>query len=45
MLLILKFVILDNQDNVCLDSEAANAPGHHAFPSFAIHDVKDHLKG
>lgn len=35
------------QYNVCslLDSEAANAPGDHALPSVALHDVKDHLEG
>lgn len=47
MLVIVEFVHLDNQENVCplLDSAAANAPGNHAFPSVALHDVKDHLEG
>lgn len=25
-------------------SEGADASGYHAFPCFALHDVKDHLK-
>lgn len=28
---------------VCLNSEGAVATVYHAFPRYALHDVKDHL--